>query len=226
MATGTSPGCVCTKGGLSGGTHTLAAGTRCVASVPACGQTAAGRWPSLSERPRPPPAREPALQRSVAVSVLPRSRRGRTACCLARGLRARHGASHLGAIAQTRRPRQRGKEACPSSGPSEAELAWVQSPAFPLTSSFSVDESPRLRRKGTMLVSRRPPASLLRMQCRGSSPVTQLCNRHLHLVPEHFSSPRKDPRARPHLSIPASRRLTTCNLLSASVGSPILDASH
>lgn len=86
--------------------------------------------------------------------------------------------------------------------------------------------SPRLRRKGTMLVSRRPPASLLRMQCRGSSPVTQLCNRHLHLVPERFSSPRKDPRARPHLSIPASRRLTTCNLLSASVGSPILDASH
>lgn len=59
-------GCVCTKGGVRKHPH---AGSRNLG-------TDAGRGPSLSERPRPPPGPLPVLQRSVAAFILAWSGQG------------------------------------------------------------------------------------------------------------------------------------------------------
>lgn len=198
---------------MSGDSHTLAAGARRVASVPACGRTAAGRRPSLSQRPRPPPAHEPALQRSVAVS------------------------SFSGADEEGRRVTQRvgsgpGTVLAHTDEEAKAERRGGRPQIRALGGGTGPGSEPRLPARQLRLRGRspslpvhrpRPPASLLRVQCRGSGAVTRLCTRRLHPVPGRLLSPRRDPRARPHLSSPAPRRLATCDLRPAS---PIPHASR
>ena len=85
MATGTSPGMYLHKRGCQETPTCWQQEHGAVASVP-CLRTAAGRWPSLSEQPQPPPALASALRRTGLFSILSQSGEGRreaaSALCL------------------------------------------------------------------------------------------------------------------------------------------------